>query len=218
MTDKFHGLRTYAIEQLDLQQQALKTSVENTLATLAQKDQKRTVKAAAIDKLGDYRLAKYIPLFKTAINDSSYTVSGNALGALRKVDSTMAYQEAKRLAQASAKGKLATAISEIMTLFHDESAADLILTNYKELAFGQQKLDNFATILQFLAGVQSTEIFKKGVDILIQFRDQVPDNYKDQLLPYIEGSMANLQKAKAMRGQKEQADYLLQKLSSKKGF
>ena len=105
-----------------------------------------------------------------------------------------------------------------MTLFHDESAADLILNNYKSLSFGQQKLDDFGTILQFLAGVQSTETFKRGIDIVMEFRDQIPGNYKDQLVPYIEGSLANLQKAKAMRGQKEQADYLQMKLTDKKSF
>lgn len=220
LNDKFDGLRSYTIEKLDLKKQALKTLVETPLANLAQKDGKRTVRAAAIGKLGDYRTAKYLPLFQSAVNDSSYTVSGNALEAIRKIDSVAAYETAKKLVQAPAKGKLATAIGSVMTLFHDESAADLILNNYKSLAFGQQKLDDFGTTLQFMAGIQSSETFKKGVDILLEFRDQIPGNYKDQLVPYIEGSLANLQKAKAARGQKEQADYLQMKLTQaeKKSF
>lgn len=220
LNDKFHGLRTYTIERLDLRKEALKTLVENPLAALAQKDEKRTVKAAAIAKLGEYRFAKYIPIFQTAVNDSSYTVAGNALEAIRKVDSTIAYQEAKRVAQMPVKGKLATSIGSVMTLFKDESAADLILNNYRSLSFGQQKLDDFATVVQFLAGVQSLETFKKGTDILIELRDQIPGNYKSQLVPYIEGTLTNLQKAKAAKGQKDQADYLQMKLTQpdKKGF
>jgi aminopeptidase N len=220
INDKFHGLKEYAIEKLDLRKEALKTMVENPLATLAQKATERKVKAAAIAKLGDYRFAKYIPLFKSALNDSSYTVSGNALEAIRKADSTVAYEEAKRLAQQPAKGNLAKSISGIMTLFKDESAADLILNYYQSLSFGQQKFDDLPTILQFLSAVQSLETFKKGVDAVLEFRDQVPGTYKDQLTPYIEGSLSNLAKAKAANGQNEHADYIQMKLSGeeKKGF
>ncbi|HZF66337.1 MAG TPA: M1 family metallopeptidase, partial [Chitinophagaceae bacterium] len=97
LNDSYHGLRSFAVEHLDLSKQDLRTLVENPLVTLVQKDGHRSVKAAAIQKLGEYQFAKYLPIFSTALNDSSYTVAGNALAAIRKVDSSRAYQEAKRL-------------------------------------------------------------------------------------------------------------------------
>jgi aminopeptidase N len=218
LKDKYHGLRTYTIEKLDLQKQALKTLAEGELASLAQKDDRRTVKAAAIEKLGEYRFAKYIPLYQSALKDSSYTVSGNALEAIRKVDSTIAYEEAKKLIATPSKGELAKAIGSVMLLFNDESASDLILNNYKSLSFGQQKLDDFGSVVQLMVNTKSGETFKKGVDIILQFRDQIPGNYKAQFVPYIEGTLSQVQKAKASRGEKEQADYLLQKLNEKKPF
>lgn len=218
LKDKYHGLRTYSIEKLDLQKQALKTLAEGDLATLAKNDDRRTVKAAAIEKLGEYRFAKYIPLYQSAIKDSSYKVSGNALEAIRKVDSTIAYQEAKKLIATPSKGELAKAIGSVMLLFNDESASDLILNNYKSLSFGQQKLDDFGSVVQLMVNTKSIETFKKGVDIVLQFRDQIPGNYKAQFVPYIEGTLSQVQKAKASRGEKEQADYLLQKLNEKKPF
>ncbi|HZF64034.1 MAG TPA: hypothetical protein VEZ55_06115, partial [Chitinophagaceae bacterium] len=98
------------------------------------------------------------------------------------------------------------------TLFGDESAADLILTNYQSLSFGQQKLDEFATMVQFLAAVKSNETFKRGIDIMVETRDQIPAAYKDQLVPYIEGTLVNLARAKTSRGLTEQGQYIEKKL------
>jgi aminopeptidase N len=105
-----------------------------------------------------------------------------------------------------------------MMLFNDEAASDMILNNYKNLSFGQQKLDDFGTVIQLLVNTKSIETFKKGVDVILQFRDQIPGNYKDQFVPYIEGTLSQVQKAKASRGEKEQAEYLLQKLNTKKAY
>ena len=95
------------LEKLDLKKDNVKQATEPILVDLAKNDPKRTVKAAAIAKLGQFKNPAYAGLFKTAVNDSSYTVSGNALEALSDIDSAAALNEAKRLAAAPAKGKLA---------------------------------------------------------------------------------------------------------------
>ncbi|HVG17084.1 MAG TPA: M1 family metallopeptidase, partial [Chitinophagaceae bacterium] len=123
LKDKYHGLQTYTLEKLDLDKKDLKTLAEESIAKLARESNVRSVKAAAIKRLEEYRFAKYIPLFQSALTDSSYTVAGNALEALRKVDSTIAYREAKKLISTNPKGALAKAIGSVMMLFNDESAS-----------------------------------------------------------------------------------------------
>jgi len=106
LTDKYHGLRSLAISKADLRKEAIKTSFEPVLATIAKTDKKAVVRAAAIAKLGEYKKTVYADLFKSAVNDSSYTVAGNALAALQKVDAAAATALVKKLADTPKKGVL----------------------------------------------------------------------------------------------------------------
>ncbi len=133
LNDKYHELRNYSISKLDLRKEGLKAVAEPILADLAKNDKKSTVRGGAIGKLGEYKQAKYASLFKNGINDSSYTVAGNALEALGKVDSVTAYSEAKRLSNIPAEGQLARAISSSMIKYGDKSAGDIIIDNFVKM-------------------------------------------------------------------------------------
>jgi hypothetical protein len=61
------------------------------------------------------------------------------------------------------------------------------------------------------------ETFKRGIDDITAFQAQVPEAYRDQVSPFIENLLKNIQKAKQDAGQKEMADYVGGKLT-KKGF
>jgi aminopeptidase N len=61
------------------------------------------------------------------------------------------------------------------------------------------------------------ETLKRGVDAIIKFNGEVPEQFRDQVTPFIEGLLKGVQKAKTDNGQKEMADYIETKLS-KKGF
>lgn len=220
LNDKYAGLRQYAISKLDLNKEGIKAYAEPILATLAQKDEKRTVKAAAIAKLGGYRLAKYTDLYKKALTDSSYSVSGSALEALGQVDSIAAYNEAKSLAKTKPKGKLGSAVTKSIIQYGDESAADIILSGFEALPLGQAKFEALQPLAEFLGKVKSMETFKRGIDDIDAFHTAIPEAYRGQVTPFIEGMLTNIQKAKAASGLKEQADYVSTKLKKeeKKGF
>jgi aminopeptidase N len=217
LNDKYHELRNYSISKLDLRKEGLKAAAEPILAELAKNDKKSTVRGAAIGKLGEYKQGKYSSLFKNAINDSSYTVAGNALEALGKVDSVTAYNEAKRLSTIPAEGQLARAITASMIKYGDESAGTIILDNFEKMAFGQEKFEALQPLTEFLMRLKSMETFKRGVDDIAAFNAQIPEAYRDQVGPFIEGLLKNIQKAKLDGGQKEMADYVEAKIA-KKGF
>jgi aminopeptidase N len=183
---------------------------------MAQKETKRTAKAAAITKLGDYKFAKYTSLFKSALNDSSYTVAGNALEALSKIDSVAAYNEAKRLSAFPAKGKLATAITKTMIKSGDESSADIILSTFEDMPLSQAKFDMLPSLIEFLGKVKNTETLKRGVDDILAFESQFPESFREQASAYFNNMLRTVQKQKTSSGMKEQADYIESRLSAPK--
>ena len=219
LKDKYEGLRSLTIGSLDLKKASLKTAAEPILAGIAVEDPKRIVRAAAIKKLGEYENNKYLPLFKKAVYDSSYTVSGNALEALASLDSNEALKIARELKSKPSKGKLSAAISNIFINYGDETSADFIIASFEELPLGQEKFEALQPLSQFLMKVQSIELFKKGVDAIVRFRDDIPEAYQEQLAPYINNVILGaIEKKKEAAGMKEQTEYIQTKKESKKGF
>jgi aminopeptidase N len=215
LNDKFEGLRSFAISRLDLKKENIKKAAESILANLAQHDPKRLVKAAAIAKLGEYKNMKYAPIFKSAVHDSSYTVAGNALEALGKIDTAAAFSEAKALAKTTLKGKLASVVTSTLIRFGDESSAETILSNFEQMPLSQQKFESIRPLIDFLSATKSMETLKRGVDDIIKFNGEVPEQFRDQVTPFIEGLLKQVQQAKTDAGQKEMADYIGAKLAKK---
>ena len=160
-------------------------------------------------------------MFKAAVNDSSYTVSGNALEALSEIDSAGALAEAKRLAQQPAKGKLSSVITAIMIESGDESSAEMILKNFEAMPLSQNKFNMLQSMGDFLGKTKNPDIFKRGIDDIVTFRDAIPESFKGQTDPYINGVLLKgLAAKKKEAGLTEQSDYVISKLPAedKKGF
>jgi aminopeptidase N len=220
LEDPYPGIRTLVVNRLDLRKEAIKTIVEPTLYTMAQKEKSRQVRGAAISKLGDYKFAKNLTLFRAALNDSSYTVAGNALDAIAKVDSALALNEAKRLAAFPAKGKLAESISKTLITYGDESAADVVINNFIGLPVGQAKFEGLANYAKFLGRVSTYDTFKKGVDAMSNFFQLIPSNFREQVAPFFDMQYQVIQKAQAAAGRTQHAEYAAGKMSKEgqKGF
>jgi aminopeptidase N len=221
LKDKFYGIREVALDRLDMKKENVRTEVEPVLVDLAKNDPKRLVKAAAIENLGIYQKPEYESLFRQAVNDSSYTVSGNALEALSQIDSTAALSEAKRLSALPAKGKLASAITAVLIESGDESSAEIVLKNFEAMPLSQNKFDLLQSLIAFLGKTNNMEVFKKGIDDIAAFRDAIPGSFQDQTNPYINGILLKgLATKKKDAGLTEQYNYILSKLPAedKKGF
>lgn len=219
LNDKYEGLRSHAISKLDVKKEGIKAAVEPALAKLAGSDAKRTVQAAAIAKLGDLRQAKYLPIFKKAVNDSSYSVAGSALEALGKLDTAAALSEAQRLSSAPMKGKLAASVTNVLIRYGNESSAETILSSFEAMPLSQAKFDALIPLSEFLIRVKNISTLKRGIDNMHAFILAIPEAQRAGIAPYIENMMRNVQKSKTAAGQKEAADYIEAKLSAdKKGF
>ena len=207
LKDPYYGIRTFTIARLDLSLDQIKGRVEPALAEIAQKDPNRPTRAAAIGKLGNYKFAKYTTMFKTALNDSSYTISGNALEALNKIDTVTAFNEAKRLSAMPSKGKLESMIKTILGAKDVEGALTSI-REFEAMPLGQEKFGKLEGIFELLSSTSSLPVFKAGIDAIKKFQTQIPASFKAQVDPVFQNAFKELQKEKREGGLTEQADYL----------
>ncbi|HZE83293.1 MAG TPA: M1 family aminopeptidase, partial [Puia sp.] len=220
LKDPFFKLRNYALGKIDLKKDNVKSAVEPVLADLAAHDPSRVVKGKAIELLGKLNKPEYKSLFMQAVKDSSYTVSGNALDALARVDSAAAIDLAKQLVKQPAKGKLMTAISSVLIKYGDESSFDIVSDNFDKMPLGQAKFQFIGPYSELVAKVQNTEKVKKGVDLIVKFREAVPQAFRNQTDGFINGSLSGIVAKKQAAGLQDQVDYIKSKLpqDTKKGF
>jgi aminopeptidase N len=223
--DKYEGLRSYALSKLDMKKPLVKQAFESIIADIARNDKKSTVRSTAIGLLASYNSDNYKSLYATAVNDSSYSVAGAALEALAAVDPDAAVAYVRKNSAQPAKGQLARVITGILIEIGKEEDFDVIYGHFKNLPFGQQKLEALQPFAQYLAKVNSTDNFKKGVDEIVKFREGIPAAYKDQIVPYINNVVmggivskktTSLKAANGAEIQK-QIDYIKQQIAPKKG-
>ncbi|HEY0678743.1 MAG TPA: M1 family aminopeptidase [Chitinophagaceae bacterium] len=217
LADKYHSLRNYVLGKLDMKKEGIRKTMEPLIYQMALKDAKPTVRATAIKLLSNFDKPEYKNLFIKSLADSSYSVAGEALDALVAVDSAAGYKEAQRLAKQPAKGKLGDAISETMIRFGNEDAFEIIAKNFDDLPLGQAKFEKLQPFANFLAKVKDATKLKQGVDMIVEFREAVPQAFRGQTDPFINNViLKGLAGKKQAAGLSEQADYINSKLG--KGF
>ena len=187
LNDKYQGLRQFAINRLDIRKNNVITATEPVLMNLAKSDKYALVRAAAIEKLGTLEKPDYAAMFKAATGDSSYTVSGNALQALTKVDANAATTIARDLSLKPARGALQEAILSAFVKSGDESMADKIIGDFAKMPLSQGKFNALNNLSSYLAAIRNTEKVKWGIDEIVKFRDAIPEGFRGQTDPFING-------------------------------
>lgn len=219
LSDKYSGMRTYVLGKIDMKKEAVRNAMESSIYNLAQKDPKPIVRAKAISLLPNYNKPEYKTLYAKAVNDSSYSVSGEALSALLDVDSVAGFNEVKRLAKQPLKGTLGDVVSEALIKYGDEASFDVIANIFDELPIGQAKFEKLQPFANYLAKVKDTDKLKKGVNMIVEFREAIPQSFRNQTDPFINNVvLKGLAKKKQDAGLTEQADFVNSKLGDKKGF
>jgi aminopeptidase N len=224
LKDKYFGIRGLVLSRLDLRNQGNKKDFEPMIAEIAQKDPKSTVRATALGLLANYENVAYKELFLKGVNDSSYTVAGEALEALSKLDSTAAFAEAKRLSKQPSKGALVGAVMKTMIKSGDESSFEAIAKEVGDMPLSQAKFNLLPSFADFLSKVKNTDNLKKGVDIIVEFREATKAYGLEPVVNgWLKGIVAKKEAAKTVATDKAdlqaQIDYLKGKLGGDKaGF
>jgi aminopeptidase N len=216
MSDSYKGLRTYAIQRLNIRNDSIKKAFEPILAGIAKSDPVTTVRSAAILSLGKYKNSAYKDLFMNSINDSSYSVAANSLTALGMIDSIAAMGKAKSLSSLKVKGELSRAINNTLYTYGSESDFDSLAYRFDKLPFGNAKLNLLQPFSNYLKHVKNDLNFRKGVDMIVQLREAIPEEYGKQFASYFDSMiLSGIASAKQAAGMTDQAEYVKSKLSEK---
>jgi len=216
LKDKYHGLRLFTLQRLNITNDSVKKSVEPLLVDMATNDPKSVVRAGAIEAMGKYKNVTYKPLFLKSLRDSSYSIAGKALVALAAIDTSAALKEADILSTQHVKGALSDATTNVLYNYSSENNFDSLAARFDNLPFGNQKFTILQPFTNFLKRVNNTTNFKKGIDMIVRFRDTIPEQYRPQIDPYLNGMILNsIASSKQSKGMTEQADYVKSKLPGK---
>ena len=206
LKDSFYIIRARAVQSFN--PTALDEAIENTFVQLASTDPSSEVREQAIDALSGTYNEDYIDLFTSLTKDSSYIVSGAALDALEKVDSSAALSIATNFSKQKIKKRLNTSVTAILAKYGDESIFDFIAKQFEIL--NDQSAEKFYMTAAFghlLHKVNNPIKFKKGIDLIVKFRESIPKEYRSQSDPYFNTRvLAEILKAKKGKGQQDLVD------------
>ena len=201
--DSFHVLRSIALNSYN--PTAIDAAMEAKILELAAKDKVSTVREDAINVLSKINKPSFTPLYEKWVNDSSYTVAGAALAALEIVDSAKAIAIAKEFSKQTLKKRLNTVVTTIITKYGDEQMFDFVANTYAKLNIqSSEKFEMTMPFAQLLIKTTDPVKFKKGIDLIVEFREAIPQSYRVQTDPYFNFKiLGDIIKAKKQKGETE---------------
>lgn len=212
LNDPYFRIRSKSLTSLD-SARSLDPATLSKIENIARTDANRTVRASAIDVLAKLKNNNYKDLFIQATTDSSYSVAGAGLEALAVIDGNEAFRVANTLTKDKNKGRLLTAITNVIVKYGDETAFDFVAGNFDKMPLSQAKFGAVTSLADFLVKVTNMQNFRKGVDLIVQFRNDIPQQARTQTDPYINGFiLKGLADKKEAAGAKEMADYVKSKI------
>ena len=204
LQDSFYVIRAAAMTAYN--PKTLDSVTEAAIFTIASKDVNKSNRETAIDIIGSLEKDSYKKYFIDWTKDSSYSVSGAALEALEKLDSTMAKEIAYKESKNITKKRLNTAVTNIITKYGDESVFDFVAGKYEALNIqSSEKFYMTTSFAQLLIKTADPVKFKKGIDLIVGFRDAIPQGYRTQTDPYFNGKILGM----ILKGKKDRAEQAL---------
>lgn len=165
LNDKYWNIRVLAIKSSkDLAKGARKDELKNTLISLAKKDEKSAVRAAAFSALAkNYADSSLVDVYKEGLKDRSYTVMGEALSAI----SAKNPKEAMKIAGELEKEENATIKIAIANLYaaHGTDAENSFFVKQAEEMSGFEKYMLIQAYGRYLI-TRSDEIISSGLPAL----------------------------------------------------
>ncbi len=207
LNDKYAGLRLLTLQDMDRQNSFTVPSVLKIIEQIAQKDPDKKTQAKAIEILAKTKDNKYLPVFQKFVNDSSYSVAGASLEGLTDLQPDQAYSLAKKYSN-DALGKLGEVVSGIIIKNGSAEDYDFIYNNFKDLPLSQTKVKSSVTFANYLAIIKDADKVKKGVDEIMKFRNQIPEQYLKFIDPTFKQAFDKLSAAQKANGNTEVADYI----------
>ena len=135
--------------------------------------------------------------------------------ALGAIDSIAALDWAKKISIQHFNA-LSLAISKTFFMYSSENDFDSLALQFNNSPTYMAKLSLLESFAGYLKRVKNTANFKKGIDMIVSFPDEIPEALRKLVLPYINGPILNgIAAAKQSSGLTEHAVYVNSKLPAK---
>lgn len=193
--DRYAPLRNYTIRKIEATPYKSDAVVLEQIATMAQKENDKITKASAINFLVKTSDKKYLPIYQSSVNDSSYSVAAAALNGLASLEPENAYTLAKKYST-DAKGDLADVVSNLLINEGKEDDFDIIALNYKNSQPGFEKVMASSKFAKYLSQINNIEKIKTGIDYILEFRNLIPQQYREEIDPAFKSALDEISKAK----------------------
>lgn len=175
--DPYKGLRKLTLNSIDMERERNRTEFESLIAAMAQNEKDPTTRAIALGLLATYQKEAYAPLFRKSLDDSSYSVAGAALEGLFSLDEKTSLEWIRQKKGQPIKGRLQESTASILMRSDDPSLFDEIASIFGSMALSQGKFDLIQPFCNVLMRINDTEQVKRGVDLIAEFRDAIPEQY-----------------------------------------
>ena len=205
LNDNFYKLRISTIQKLSNSSLKSDESVLSSIENLAKNDKNRKAKAAAINFLVKNGDKKYLPIFQSSVSDSSYAVAGAAFKGLAAQDADASYELAKKYSN-DAKSALGEEVIKILISKGKEEDFDFIARAFADAPLTQEKFQMTDKFAEFLAKINNLSNVKKGIDYILDLRNQIPASYRTYTDAGFKKNFEKISKAKG----KEIEDYINQ--------
>ena len=205
LKDKYAPLRMFTINRLAEAKFGNDDSVIAAIEKIAQTEKDKKTLAAAITFLVNTNNPKYADLYEKYVNDSSYSVAGAALTGIARLDTKNAYSLAQKYS-GDAKGTLGEVVTSIFIAKGTDSDYDYIANKYSQMPPGQDKFEMTGMFCEYLSRINDMTKIKAGINYIIKFGNQIPEQYRTFTDPAI---LKSLNKIGKVKGQ-EIRDYISQ--------
>ncbi|MBU3714073.1 MAG: M1 family metallopeptidase [Ferruginibacter sp.] len=207
LNDPFPGLRSETIANIESSDLNKNAAALKQIEKMAASEPSKKTRAAAISFLSKTGDKKYEKIYKSAINDSSYSVAGAALNGLAELNPADAYTLAKKYS-GDAKGALSNAINTIVIKEGNESDYGIVSKSYDEMPLSEEKIYSSMSFIDFLNKMNDQNKIKDGIDKVASFRKMIPEQYRMYVDMAIKDNLDKLGKSKG----REIEDYIKEKM------
>lgn len=213
LMDPFYVIRAMAIHSYN--PASINDSIENKIFKLANEDLSNEVREEAIDMLAMMNKPIYKNAFLKWAKDSSYIIAGAGLDGLEKLDSANAILLATGFSKGILKKRLNNSVATILAKYGDENIFDFIAEKYESLSNqSSEKFYMTTSFSELLVKTNDPSKFRKGIELIVAFRESIPSDYKNQTDSYFNVKiLGNILKIKKQKGQQNLVDIVSEQLS-----
>jgi aminopeptidase N len=95
-----------------------------------------------------------------------------------------------------AKGDLGDVVDELIMTYGTEADFDFIANRFDKAPLSQGKFQSLGGFCEYLVKAENIDHVKKGIDIVIKFRNSIPENFRGFVDGMIKSSLGKIAKAK----------------------